>query len=204
MAQYSFLTQRIPAQIGLTIFLIVSLLFLIFFFWNLQRTQSEILSLEIYQPLSIKKAPFLGIGDPLKEKIKISAKDNFLDFERESFWLDEDFSKIRNLGQDFKKREMDSFKSSLSKENLEVSNLEIEIDEKQAKTVLSCQIKGKGIEKNSYDFNWLLKNFPFDFSKFQKQERKLIFFGKLKETDVEIYIEFQFPIEVSETKVWQK
>jgi hypothetical protein len=204
MAQYSFLTQRIPPQIGLTIFLILSLIFLIFFFWNLQKTQSEILSLEIYQPLSIKKAPFLGIGNPFKEKIEVSAKDNFLDFERESFWFEEDFSKIKNLGEDFKKREMDSFKSNLSKENLEVSNLEIEIDESKSKTVLSCQIKGKGIGKNSYEFSWLLKNFPFDFSKFQKQERKLSFVGRVKETDVEIYIDFQFPFEVSETKVWQK
>jgi hypothetical protein len=204
MAQYSFLTEKIPPQIGLTIFLIIAILFLIFFFWNLQNTQREILSLEIYQPLSLKKKPFLGIGDPLKEKIKISAKDNFLDLERESFWLEEDFSRIKNLGQNFKKSEMDSFKTSLSKENLEVSNLEIEIDEKQAKTVLSCQIKGKGIEKNSYDFSWLLKNFPFDFSEFQKQERELSFIGKVKETDIEIYIDFQFPIEVSETKVWQK
>ncbi len=127
-----------------------------------------------------------------------------MDFERESFWSEEDFSKIKSLSQEFKEREIESFKSSFLKENLLISDLKIEVDEKNAKTVLSCQIKGKGIEKNSYDFSWFLKNFPFDFSQFQKSERKLSFGGEIRETKIEIEIEFPFSIEVSGNKVWQK
>jgi len=204
MNQYSFLTEKISPQIGLTIFLIIAILFLIFFFWNLQKTESEILFLEAYSPFSIKKKSFLGIGNPVKEIIKITVEKELLSFERKSFWLEEDFSKILDSKEKFEEREINSFRDNFSKNKIEISNLNFEILEKEEVTVLNCYLKGVLTEKGSFDFSWLLKNFPFDFSQFQIFDKSLSFVGQIKETKIEIYIEFPFSIGVSKDEVWQR
>lgn len=204
MSQYSFLTEKISPQIGLTIFLIIAMLFLIFFFWNLQKTEGEILTLETYSPLSIKKKSFIGVGNPIKEIITITAEGDLLNFERKSFWSEEDFSKILDLKEEFEEKAINSFRDNFLKNKIEISNLNFEILEKEKITVLSCYLKGALTEKDSFEFSWLLKNFPFDFSQFQVFDKSLIFTGQIKETKIEIYIEFPFSIEVSKDRVRQK
>jgi len=206
MNQHSLLTEKIPAQVGLTIFVMISVLFLIFFVWNFQKTQKEVISLQAYSPLSIKKKPFLGIENPIKEIITIIAEGDLLNFERKSFWSEEDFKKISGSNEEFLGKEIDSFKNSISKESegkIKVTDLKLNIEEKEKSTVLKCYLKGSLKEENSYDFSWFLKNFSFDFSQFQKSNNKVVFVGEIEETKIEIHIEFPFSIEVSKDKVWQ-
>jgi len=206
MNQHSLLTEKIPAQIGLTIFVTISVLFFIFFIWNFQKTQREVISLQAYSPLSVKKKPFLGIENPIKETITIVAEEDLLDFERKSFWSEKDFTKILGSKEEFREKETDSFKNNILKESggkIKVTDLKLDVNEKEKFTILSCYLKGVRGEKNSYDFSWFLKNFPFDFSQFKKQDDKLIFIGEIEETKIEIYIEFPFLIEASKDKVWQ-
>lgn len=200
----SFLTERISPQIGLTVFLIIAVLCLMLFFWNFQKTESEILLLESYPPFSIKKNPLFGIGNPEKEEIKILAEKELLHFERKSFWSKKDFSKILDLKEEFEEREISSFKESFSQNKIEIMNLNFKILEEERVTILNCNLKGVLTEKGSFDFNWLLKNFAFDFSQFKKLEKKLLFTGWVGKTQIGIEIEFPFVIETSRNEVWQK
>lgn len=203
----TFLTQRIPPQVGITILLVLSFLFLTFLFWNLQATQNEVFSLEVSPIFSLRKRQIFGFGRPLKEVIKISVEEKFASFEEKTLWLEEDFSKILAEKEKFKEAKINNFQkniSQLSQGKVNVSNLKVDFDEKEKAVVLNCILKGLKTLEGFYDFEWFLKNFPFDFSQFQKLENKLSFAGEVEETKVEIEIIFPFPIEVFGNKISPK
>lgn len=207
MNQFYFLTAKLPAQIGLTIFLILSVLFLGFLSWNFQKTEREIIFSEAYYPLIGKRKMIEAIENLLKEVIKIEAEEEILYYQKQSFWDEKDFLKILNLGEEFSKIEINSFEKSIledGKKEIEIKNSEFEFNKEEKSTVFTCQIRGVMDENGSFDFHWLLKNFPFDFFQFKKFDKELIFDGKINGVSTEISLKFPFSIANSEERVWQK
>ncbi|KPJ57352.1 hypothetical protein AMJ49_02040 [Parcubacteria bacterium DG_74_2] len=207
MNQFYFLTAKLPAQIGLTIFLILSVLFLGFFSWNFDKTEREIIFSEAYYPMIGKRKIVEAIEDPFKEVIKIEAEEEILYYQKQSFWDEEDFLKILNLREEFSKMEIGSFEKNIleeGKKEIEIKNSEFEFNKEEKSTVFTCQIRGTMEDNDSFDFHWLLKNFPFNFFKFKKFDKELIFDGKINGISTEISLKFPFSIANSKERVWQK
>ena len=140
---------------------------------------------------------------PLRNAIEIKAEGEVLHYQRESFWNDEDFSKLLELKEEIEAKEIDSFKRTLERYNRYVVNHEIEFDESKKSIVLICDIKGAK-EGSWFDFDWFLRPYDLDFidSHFQRKEKELYWEGKVERVKTTISIKFPYSISNCHEHVW--
>jgi len=140
---------------------------------------------------------------PSRNAIEIRAEGEILHYERESFWDQEDFSKLLELKEKFESKEIDSFKRTLEGYNRYAVNPKIEFDESKKSTVLNCDIKGAK-EGSWLDFDWFLRPYGLDFidSHFEAKEKELCWEGKVEGVKTTISIKFPYPISNCHEHVW--
>ena len=141
----------------------------------------------------------------LSKVIKIKAEGEVLHYQRESFWNNEEFSKLLELKEEFESKEIDSFKSTLERYNRDAVNSKIEFDELKKSTVLICDIKDAK-EGSWFDFDWLLRPYGLDFldSNFERKEKELYWEGEIDGVETTISIKFPYPISNCHEHVWPR
>ena len=141
----------------------------------------------------------------LSKVIKIKAEGEVLHYQRESFWNNEEFSKLLELKEEFESKEIDSFKSTLERYNRDAVNSKIEFDRSKKTTVLICDIKDAK-EGSWFDFDWLLRPYGLDFldSNFERKEKELYWEGEIDGVETTISIKFPYPISNCHEHVWPR
>ena len=140
---------------------------------------------------------------PLREAIEIEAEGEVLHYQRKSFWNDEDFSKLLELKEEFKAKEIDSFKRTVERYNRYAVNPYIEFDESKKLTALICDIEGAK-EGSWFDFDWFLRPYGLDFidSHFERREKELYWEGEAEGINTTISIKFPYFISNCHEHVW--
>ena len=140
----------------------------------------------------------------LKDAIEIKPKGEILQYQKESFWTEEHFSKILKSKYKFESEEISSFKGKTEKYNVHILNPKVEFDAVRKVTVLSCNIKGAMYSSDSYEFHWLLADLPFDLYQFKQHEKELIYKGKINGIPTTIKLIFPYTITHCHEHVWPK
>jgi len=112
------------------------------------------------------------IGAEARQIIYIQAEAEILHYSRQSFWTDEEFSKI------------------------------LESKGKFESEYVASDIEGAMYSADSYDFDWLLGDLPFDLYQFEQSERELDYEGEVNATDTRIRLIFPYPIAHCHEHVW--
>lgn len=139
-----------------------------------------------------------------RDVIEIKPKGKILQYKKESFWEERDFSKILKAKSKFESEEINSFKRKTEKYDVYVLNPKVGFDTSKRVTVLTCDIKGAMYSNDSYSFHWLLAGLPFDLYQFQQYERELIYKGKIKSVPTTIMLVFPYPITHCHEHIWPK
>ena len=138
----------------------------------------------------------------VKMVIRIEADEEILHYSNETYWSEKYFSTILGIKDRFSSSLINNYTEKLKNFGLEVSNANVEFDEKEMKTIFTCDIKGAMYAKNSYDFTWFLSEFPFDLYAFSQSNNTLTYIGSLNNVEIEIYLIFPFPISHCHAHVW--
>jgi hypothetical protein len=140
---------------------------------------------------------------PLRNAIEIKAEGEVLHYQKESFWNDKQFSRLLELKEEIKVKEIDSFKRTLGRYNRYAVNHKIEFDESKKSIVLICYIKGAK-EGSWFDFDWFLRPYNLDFinNHFQRKEKELYWEGKIERVKTTINIKFPYSISNCHEHVW--
>lgn len=151
----------------------------------------------------VEEPPKIEQLRPSRNAIEIKAEGEVLHYQRESFWDDEDFSKLLELKEEFETKEIDSFKRTLEGYNRYAVNPKIEFDESKKSAVLLCDIKGAK-EGHWFDFDWLLRPNGLDFidSHFGKKEKELYWEGEVDGVKTTISINFPYSVSNCHEHVW--
>ena len=154
-------------------------------------------------PAKLEKSPKIKEVGPLRNAIEIKAEGEVLHYRRESFWNDEDFSKLLELKEEFEAKEIDFFRKTIEKYNRYTVTLMIKLDESEKSTVLISDIKGAK-EGSWFDFDWLLRPHTLDFidNHFERKEKELYWEGEVQEVKTAISIKFPYPISNCHEHVW--
>lgn len=142
------------------------------------------------------------VGMPIKMVVRIEADGEILHYSNETYWNEADFSIILESKDKFSSNLTNNYVKSLKIYGLKVTNANVQFNEKEMKTVFTCDIKGAMYAKNSYDFTWFLSKFPFDLYAFHQSNNRLTYIGPLNNVEVEIYLIFPFPISHCHAHVW--
>lgn len=140
---------------------------------------------------------------PLRNAIEIKTEGEVLHYQRESLWNDEDFSRLLELKQEFKAKEIDSFITALERYNRYVINPKVKLNEARKTTILICDVKGAK-EGSWYDFDWFLRPLSLDFidSHFERREKELYWKGEINGIRTKICIKFPYCISNCHEHVW--
>jgi hypothetical protein len=142
--------------------------------------------------------------EPSANVITIRAEGEILHYRRESFWRDRDFSEILSSRKRFETGETETFKKSLERYHVQLSNITYELNEEDKSHTLKCEVQGAMYGANSYDFHWLLGDLPFDLYQFEQHEKELLYEGKIHEVSTEIRLIFSYPISHCHEHVWPR
>ncbi len=142
------------------------------------------------------------IGAEARQIIYIQAEAEILHYSRQSFWTDEEFSKILESKGKFESEYVASFQHDLENYDKQVFNGEVIFDKSRKSTTLVCDIEGAMYSADSYDFDWLLGDLPFDLYQFEQSERELDYEGEVNATDTRIRLIFPYPIAHCHEHVW--
>jgi hypothetical protein len=204
MSQFSFLNEKLPAQIGLITCLIIFILALFFLNWQFRKTTEEIGASEFYPTLLKGKTSIEDLGNPIKNIVEVSAEREILHYQKTSFWGEENFSKILKLQKKFEEREIKNFKESVAASGVRISNTAVEFSQEERSTIFSCEIKG-AMYRDTYKFGWLFKNVEnFNLFNFKASEKELKYDGEINSIPTKISLDFPFVIEYSSEEVWPK
>ena len=139
----------------------------------------------------------------LRRVIEIKAEGEVLHYQRESFWSNEEFCKLLKSKENFKLKEIDSFKETLERYNRDLVNPKVEFDESKNSTTLICDIEDAK-EGSWFDFDWLLRPYGLDFldSNFERKEKELYWKGEIDGVETVISIKFPYLISNCHEHVW--
>lgn len=151
----------------------------------------------------VEEPPKIEEVGPLRNAIDIEAEGEVLHYQRESFWNDEDFSKLLESKEEFEAKEVDSFERTLQRYNRYAINRKIEFDESKKSTVLVCDIGGAK-EGDWFDFDWFLRPHGLDFidSHFENTANELYWEGEVERVKTTISIKFPYAISNCHEHVW--
>ena len=113
-------------------------------------------------------------------------------YQEEFFYSNEDFSKISENQDNFKKQLREKFEKRISEYNEKATNVEFVLNNDNKSVTLKCDISGaissKGENKYYATFGWLISPLGLDFinNNFTKTEKGLFWSGKINELDSEI------------------
>ena len=142
------------------------------------------------------------IGQETRQIIEVRVVNQTVRYQCQSFWTEEEFSKILELRRKFEAEQITSFKENLGKYNKSASNTEIRIDEVNKSATLMCEVKGAMYSTNSYDFHWLLGDLPFDLYQFKQSKKKLNYEGEVNGVPTTIRLIFPYTIAHCREHVW--
>lgn len=139
----------------------------------------------------------------LRRVIEIKAEGEVLHYQREAFWSNEEFCELLKSKENFKLKEIDSFKEILERYNRDLVNPKVEFDESKNSTTLICDIEDAK-EGSWFDFDWLLRLYGLDFldSNFERKEKELYWKGEIDGVETVISIKFPYPISNCHEHVW--
>ena len=149
--------------------------------------------------------------------IEIKAEGDILNYKRETFLNEEDFSKILKSKEKFQSARpdfigtpsrswrTDAFKKILKRYNRQIVNPDMEFDETRKSIVFICDITGAK-EGNWFDFDWFLRPLDLDFldNHFERREKELFWEGRVDGKMTRISIKFPFSISNCHEHVWAK
>lgn len=161
--------------------------------------ESTIISVNVVQAPTIEQ---LELGGLKKSVVQITAEGEILHYQNQSFWSEDDFSKILKSKDKFMLDEINSFNNSLQKHGIVMVNPKVEFDKENKSTKLICDIKGAMYSTNSYDFHWLLADLPFDLYAFEQSEKELTYQGKINGVPTTIKLIFPYKISHCHEHVW--
>lgn len=153
-------------------------------------------------PPKKKSATEMKIPHELKDIVEINAEGEILHYREESFWNNEDFSKILKSKDEFESEEISSFSKKLAENNKQLLNPKIEFNVTKKTTLLTCDIKGAMYNNNSYDFHWLLRDLPFDLYQFKQSRKELKYEGKINGVPTSIKLTFPYSLSHCHEHVW--
>ena len=141
----------------------------------------------------------------IKRIIKIEAEAGILHYQGKYFWDEDSFNEILGTKEEFKTKEIDSFKKDVASYGRNIVNPKIEFDESKGTTLLLCDVKGAK-EGHWYDFDWFLRPLGLDFldSHFERKDMELYWEGKIRGINSIISIKFPFPISNCHEHVWSR
>ncbi len=130
--------------------------------------------------------------------IEVEAEGIILHFRNESFWGEDQFSKILERKEEFKKELIEQFNQSLleyGERNEHAIKAEIKFDEAKRSTIFECDVVGAVSKSgNSYHatFRWLLGPLNLDFidGNFQHTKNGLLWEGSISGVPTKVILIF--------------
>jgi hypothetical protein len=144
-----------------------------------------------------------------KSIIEVGAEGGVLHYQNESFWAEDQFSKILEYKAQFTSNIINQLNETLSiygERNEYAVDAKVEFNQTRKSTILKCDIHGAMTSSDRYTFRWLLDPSGLDFiiNDFQQSENELFWEGSINGIPTTITLTFPFPIAHCHAHVWRK
>jgi len=138
----------------------------------------------------------------INRTVEVEAQGTMLHYQGESYWSEDEFSIILENKDGFGSDLVEKFSDDLSRYGKHAINPEVEFNEVNKATTLTCDIEGAMYSTNCYDFHWLLGDLPFDLYAFQESEKELNYEGEVNGIPATIRLIFPYAITHCHEHVW--
>jgi len=138
----------------------------------------------------------------IKDEIMTIAEGEIIKYQETSFYSKGDFAVILENQAEFKNQSIDKFKKKII--GVTAEDCKVDLDDSKKSAVLKCDIKGARYGTNSYNMHFLLGNWPFDLYQLKREEKKLVYEGKIDDVPTEVVFEFLYRLSHCHEHVWPK
>jgi len=149
-------------------------------------------------------------NNPIKIDIRTEVERVIIHYQEESFWTDDEFSRILENKNKFRSDFIEKFSDNVSKygERKEtVANAEIEFNSERKSTILKCDVHD-AVSKSGNDyhstFRWFLGPLGLDFldDHFERFGNKLSWEGSINDVRYTIVLNFPASIDNCHAHIW--
>jgi hypothetical protein len=145
--------------------------------------------------------PFWPGENAVERSIEMVADGSVLHYQENLFWSENQFSEIMENQAGFRSAQINQFNETY---DVDAGDFNVEFDQDERFTVLSCDIYGTEYDTSSYNFHWFLGRLPFDLYAFEEFETKLVYHGKIDNIQTVITLKFPYFLNHCHEHVWPK